>query len=216
MSTEDIANLRQDYQREDLVEHAVDADPLAQFRRWFEEARGHASIREPNAMTLATVDAEGSPHARIVLLKGLDERGFTFYTNYESAKGEQLAARPQAALVFFWEALERQVRVEGRVERVGREESEAYFAGRPRGSQVGAWVSAQSTVIEGRHVLEQAQAEMDARFAEGEVPCPEGWGGYVLRPSLVEFWQGRSSRLHDRLRFRRDGESGWSLERLSP
>ncbi len=216
MSTEDIADLRQDYQHDGLVEDAVDPDPLVQFRRWFDEARGHASIREPNAMTLATVDADGLPHARIVLLKGLDETGFAFYTNYDSAKGRQLAERPRAALVFFWEPLERQVRVEGTVERLSREVSEAYFAGRPRGSQVGAWVSAQSTVIAGRRVLEEAQAEMDARFAQGDVPCPPGWGGYVLRPSLVEFWQGRSSRLHDRLRFRNDGAGGWVMDRLSP
>lgn len=212
-----LPDLRRNYALHELREEALEADPFAQFGRWFGEALSNAAVAEANAMTLATVDGQGDPDARIVLLKGFDERGFVFYTNYESTKGRELEARPRAALVFFWQALERQVRARGVVEHTSDDESDRYFASRPRGSQLGAWASPQSAVVAGgRPELEARLAETAARFGEGAVPRPPRWGGYRLAPEAVEFWQGRPDRLHDRLRYVR-GEGGvWRVERLSP
>ncbi len=211
---DDLARLRRDYRAGSLDESAVAGEPWEQFRRWFAEARA-AEVDEPNAMTLATVDADGSPHARIVLLKDLDAAGFVFFTNYDSDKGRELAARPAAALVFVWLPLERSVRVEGVVERVTAAESDAYFAVRPRASQLGAVASPQSAVVANRAALERSFAEAEARYEGTTVERPAHWGGYRVVPSMVEFWQGRRSRLHDRLRYRRSGD-GWVIARLAP
>lgn len=210
----DVSDLRRDYSLAGLSEADLDADPVAQFRSWLATAVAEDPL-DPTAMVLATADSEGRPSARVVLLKGVDERGFVFYTNYLSRKGRELDENPRAALVFFWPALDRQVRVEGTVERTSREESAAYFTSRPLGSRLGAWASQQSEVIAGREELEERLRQLEARFA-GEVPVPEFWGGYRLRPDLVELWQGRPSRLHDRFRYTRLAEGGWRIERLSP
>lgn len=208
-----LAALRLTYTRGGLEEREAGADPFVLFRRWLMEAID-SGLREPNAMTLATLDESGCPDARVVLLKGFDERGFGFFTNYESAKGRQLDADSRAALVFFWNDLERQVRVQGRVARMARDESAAYFATRPRESQLGAWASAQSAELPDRAALEQRYVDAQARFP-GEVPLPPFWGGYRLDPRVIEFWQGRVGRLHDRLRFTRMS-AGWNRTRLSP
>jgi pyridoxamine 5'-phosphate oxidase len=208
-------DLRIDYSRGTLTESAVLADPIAQFERWFDEARA-AGIPETNAMTLATADAGGRPSARVVLLKGLDSRGYLFFTNYDSRKGREIAANPRAALCFYWQPLERQVRVEGLVEKTSRAESEDYFRTRPTEAQIGAWVSRQSEVIASREELERRQAEVAARFAGSPVPLPDFWGGYRVVPESVEFWQGRPGRLHDRLRYERSAAGGWVIRRLSP
>ncbi len=211
-----LADLRKDYSLAGLLEKDLAKDPFRQFEKWFQEAEA-AKLIEPNAMTLATVGADGLPSARTVLLKGLDGRGFVFYTNYESRKGRELAQIPRATLVFPWLALERQVIVEGSATRVSREESEAYFHSRPRASQLGAWVSQQSSVITGRATLEDSLKALEQKYAGKEVPLPPHWGGYRVSPETVEFWQGRRSRLHDRLRYRRDAKSGeWTIERLAP
>jgi pyridoxamine 5'-phosphate oxidase len=209
-----LARMRQEYGERGLRRSDLVADPLEQFARWFDEAR-NAPILEPNAMTLATVDAAGQPSARTVLLKAVDRRGLTFYTNLESRKARELAANPKAALLFWWPPQGRQVRFEGEIERVDDAEADAYFATRPRGSQIGAWASAQSTVVADRAALDAAEREMAARFADGPVPRPPFWGGYRLVPTRVEFWQGRINRLHDRLRYTRRGDH-WDLERLAP
>jgi pyridoxamine 5'-phosphate oxidase len=192
----------------------VAPDPIEQIRAWLEAARA-AELHEPEAMTVATVDERGRPTSRYVLLRGLDERGLAFYTNYASAKGRDLDARPYAALTIGWLPLYRAVRVEGPVERLPEGDSDAYFASRPRGSQISAWASPQSAVIPSREVLERAVADAEARFAGGDVPRPPHWGGYVVRPERVELWEGRPNRLHDRVRYERDGD-GWRIERLAP
>lgn len=214
MTTPSIADLRLTYTRAQLTEADVDPDPMRQFQLWFEQALA-ADILEPNAMTLATATKDGIPSARIVLLKGVSDRGFVFFTNYESHKGQELAENPQAALVFLWQALERQVRIEGTVEKVSDAETVAYFHSRPRESQLGAWVSNQSQVIASREVLEQRLAELNQQYQNQEIPRPPHWGGYCVIPHMIEFWQGRPSRLHDRLRYRLDNHH-WILERLAP
>ncbi|MFL6236745.1 MAG: pyridoxamine 5'-phosphate oxidase [Thermoanaerobaculia bacterium] len=209
-----VSGVRREYGAVGLSEGDLAADPIAQLRVWLDQARD-AYPEEFTAMTLATADREGGPSARVVLLKGLDERGLVFYTNYDSRKGRELAENPRAALVFYWPALDRQVRVEGTVERASREESEAYFLSRPLGSRLGAWASPQSRPIPGREDLERRLREAEERFGE-EVPLPESWGGYRVRPEAVEFWQGRPSRLHDRLRYSLSAGGGWRIERLAP
>ncbi len=210
-----IAHLREEYRRETLDERDVAADPVAQFHHWFQQAR-EAEVHEPNAMALATAGADGSPSVRMVLLKEADARGFVFFTDYRSRKGSEIdRAGARAALCFWWGPLERQVRIEGRIERVSAEESAAYFAQRPRGSRLGAWASAQSSVIPSRAGLEARHAELDAQYPGEDVPLPPHWGGYRVVPDSFEFWQGRPSRLHDRLRYVPQ-PGGWRLERLSP
>nr|WP_277879942.1 pyridoxamine 5'-phosphate oxidase [Leptolyngbya sp. FACHB-36] len=213
MSTS-IADLRLNYTLAQLNEADVNADPIQQFHVWFEQAVA-AQLPEPNAMTLATATKAGIPSARIVLLKGVDEQGFAFYTNYESRKGAELAENPQAVLVFLWTLLQRQVRIEGRVEKVPDEETEAYFHSRPLTSQLGAWASDQSRVIPNREVLEQRFGSLKAQYQDQDVPRPPHWGGYRVIPHQIEFWQGRPSRLHDRLRYRLEGDR-WRIDRLAP
>lgn len=205
--------LRREYTGAAIDENRLDADPVKQFNAWFEDA---AELPEPNAMTLATVDAGGQPDARTLLLKSCDARGFTFFTNYRSAKAGQLADAPRAAMLFFWGPLHRQVRIRGRVERTTRAESEEYFATRPRESQLGAWASPQSEEIASRDILEQRLAQAEARFAGRPVDCPDHWGGYRLVPESIEFWQGRPARLHDRIEYRRGEDGHWARRRLAP
>ena len=209
-----IADLRREYSRARLDESHVDPDPVAEFHRWFTQA-GEAKVLEPNAMALATATKDGAPSVRMVLLKGYDERGFVFFTDYRSRKGTELEQNPQAALVFHWAELERQVRVTGSVSVVSREESEVYFQSRPRASRLSTWVSHQSQVISGRDVLDRGERQMKQRYPD-EVPLPPHWGGFRVTPETVEFWQGRLNRLHDRLRYSRQKGGGWRLERLSP
>jgi pyridoxamine 5'-phosphate oxidase len=206
---------RTDYTRAGLLEASAATDPFAQFEHWFADARA-AAIQEPNAMTLATVDENGQPSARIVLMKGADKQGFDFYTNYTSRKGREMAANPRAALVFFWPSLERQIRITGSVVKLSRSQSEAYFHSRPRGSQLGAWVSQQSAVIDNREELETRMSELEQQYAGTTPPLPPFWGGYRLKPQAMEFWQGRPSRLHDRLLYTRSRNGTWKRERLSP
>ncbi len=210
-----IADLRQEYAGTPLLEEAVHPDAIAQFRAWFEEALS-AAVLEPNAMTVATATPDGRPSARVVLLKGLDDRGFSFYTDYESRKGRELDANPHIALTFFWPELSRQVRVNGVATRLPREESEAYFRSRPLASRYSAWTSHQSQPVASRTELEERLREARDRFAEGDVPLPDRWGGYVVAPETIEFWQGRPGRLHDRLLYTRLPSGDWQIERLSP
>jgi pyridoxamine 5'-phosphate oxidase len=210
----DVAGLRKEYTRAGLAESDVAADPIEQFRRWFDAALD-AGLHEPNAMTVATATRDGSPSARVVLLKGFDGRGFVFYTNYEGRKGRELEENPRAALLFYWGELERQVRIEGAVSRVPETESDAYYASRPRGSRLGAWASEQSRTVEGRGVLEDRIGDLEAEYEGREVPRPPFWGGYRVGPEVVEFWQGRENRLHDRIVYRRE-DGGWKIERLQP
>ncbi|HEX5549110.1 MAG TPA: pyridoxamine 5'-phosphate oxidase [Ktedonobacterales bacterium] len=210
-----FADLRKEYMQRGLDEGDVDANPFRQFAVWFDEARAASPI-EPNAMALATVGADGRPSLRMVLLKGVDERGFVFYSNYESRKGRELADTPRAALTFFWPEMERQIRIEGRVEPVSAEESDAYFHSRPVGSQLSASASRQSEVIAGREELEQRVAALRAQYQDQRIPRPENWGGFRVIPDAIEFWQGRASRLHDRLRYRLLASGDWQIERLSP
>jgi len=206
---------RKDYVRFSLREEDVDPDPIRQFQRWFDEAT-QSEVHDPNAMTLATATADGRPSARVVLLRGVDERGFAFFTNYQSKKARELGANPRAALVFFWHDLERQVRIEGRVERATAPESDQYFQSRPVGAKIGAWASPQSEVIPSRDELEKRCREIENRFSDGPIPRPANWGGYRVVPEAIEFWQGRPNRLHDRLRYTRSAEDGWIIERLAP
>ena len=233
-----MADLRENYDAGTLDRDQLAPDPLTQFHRWFNSATGKASGtrwrrigialynlwhallgRAPadvNAMTLATVSVDGQPSARTVLLKGADERGFVFFTNYDSRKGTELAGNPSAALVFFWQQLARQICVTGTVTKIPREESETYFKSRPKGSRIAAWASNQSSVVANRAALEKQWSEMAARFPGEDVPLPPNWGGYVLAPVRIEFWQGRPSRLHDRFRYSKQADGSWKLERLAP
>jgi pyridoxamine 5'-phosphate oxidase len=210
-----LTHLREDYRLASLRRNEVSADPFAQFRTWFHEAQ-QAQLKEPNAFVLGTVTPEGQPTTRTLLLKGLDDRGFTFFTNYASRKGLALAANPRASLTFLWLDLERQVHVQGRVEKVTDEESDAYFAVRPYGSRLGALTSQQSSCVEHREALEERYAELQRQYPEGShIPRPANWGGYRLLPEAIEFWQGRSSRLHDRLLYTKQGDV-WTIDRLCP
>ncbi|HEY8966580.1 MAG TPA: pyridoxamine 5'-phosphate oxidase [Candidatus Methylacidiphilales bacterium] len=211
-----VSSLRRDYVLRGLAEDDLDPDPFRQFGRWFQDALD-TKILEPNAMVVSTVSPDGQPRGRILLLKKFDETGFVFYTNYESEKGRHLAANPKASLTFSWLELERQVVVEGTTARIGREETAAYFYERPLGSRIGAWVSNQSQVIPNRETINAKLAEVKERFAGTEVPVPPHWGGYRLAPLRIEFWQGRTNRLHDRLRYRREAPGKpWIIERLAP
>jgi len=210
----DLADLRRDYSLRELSRSSVDPDPLAQFSVWMNEALDSA-ILEPTAMTLSTVDAGGQPSSRIVLLKGFSATGFVFFTNYESKKGTELTANPHASLHFFWPDLERQILIRGLAAKTTREESEAYFASRPLESRIGAWASKQSRVLTNREDLEKRVAVVRERFSDGEIPCPPFWGGFRIKPDRMEFWQGRQSRLHDRLCYQRNG-GVWEIVRLSP
>jgi pyridoxamine 5'-phosphate oxidase len=211
-----IADIRREYARDGLRRADLDANPVAQFQKWFEQALAAEPNRpDANAMTLATADKSGRPAARVILLKGVDERGFIFFTNYKSRKGRELVENPNAALTFYWADLERQVCVAGSVQKISREESERYFESRPRGSQLAAWASNQSDAVKDRAALEAKWSEMEKKFP-AEIPLPPNWGGYVLKPERIEFWQGRRSRLHDRFQYTRQPDNSWKLERLAP
>ncbi len=209
-----VADIRKDYSLQSLREEDVAKDPIEQFGKWWDEAIA-SEIDEVNAMTLATTTLEGFPSARIVLLKGFSNEGFTFFTNYQSNKGNDMELNPRAALLFFWKEMERQVRIEGTVEKITAEDSDVYFFSRPEGSRIGAWASPQSASITGRDVIENNVAEYTAKFEGANIPRPPHWGGYIVRPTRIEFWQGRSSRLHDRILFTLHGDE-WKIERLAP
>ena len=214
--TADVAGLRKEYTLRGLHRNELDPDPFLQFGRWFDESVRTAGDREPNAMTLATASKQGTPSARIVLLKGFSERGLIFFTSYESRKARDLAENPRAALNFHWPWLERQIQIEGSVEKVSREESEIYFSKRPIGSRLGAIVSKQSSIIESREVLEHKLEQVAAEYRTSPPPVPELWGGYLVCPERFEFWQGRENRLHDRFLYSRKTGGGWQIDRLSP
>jgi len=210
-----ISDIRKDYKKHLLLEKDVLSDPIAQFNKWFEDAL-KAEVIEPNAMTLSTLSPQGMPAGRIVLLKGVEDNGFVFYTNYQSNKGKELMEHPAAALTFFWPELERQVRIQGTVEKVSKETSEAYFKSRPKASQIGAWSSPQSTIIANRDILDERQKQLTEKFADDDsLPKPEQWGGYIVRPLSIEFWQGRPGRLHDRILYTLTKDR-WVINRLAP
>lgn len=210
-----IADIRKEYTAETLSEADVAADPIQQFQKWWNQIIASDAL-EPNAMTLSTASADGLPAARIVLLKGFDAKGFVFFTNYQSYKGEQLSENPKACLLFFWKELERQVRIVGLVSKLSEAENNEYFQSRPIGSRIGAWASPQSSVIENRNWLEKEFKKREEQFGNGTVPCPPHWGGYCVRPVIVEFWQGRFSRLHDRIQYTLEEAGSWKIERLAP
>ncbi len=209
-----IADIRKDYKLQTLLETDVASDPFIQFGKWWDEAINSA-IDEVNAMTLATADKNNIPSARIVLLKGCDKNGFVFFTNYQSHKGEQLLQNPNACLVFFWKELERQIRITGTVEKISTADSDAYFTSRPAGSRIGAWASPQSSVIVNRTVIEEKLKDLEQQFGDNNIPRPPHWGGYIVKPTQIEFWQGRPSRLHDRIQYTLQ-EGSWVIERLAP
>ena len=212
---DNIANFREDYQAGSLNKEDMLANPIQQFQIWMQAAI-QQEVKEPNAMTLATATSDGIPSARIVLLKGYGEDGFVFYTNYNSVKGNELDSNPHAALVFCWLQMERQIRIQGTVERISKEDSTTYFHSRPKGSQIGAWASPQSRTLENRSILENNKANLEQQYAEAEqLPCPPYWGGYRVIPHKIEFWQGRTSRLHDRWRYTKE-DGVWKMERLAP
>ena len=211
----DLAQLRRDYSSAPLLESEVNSDPVEQFDLWFNQAL-EAGIVDPNAMTLATATPDGLPSARVVLLKNYDEAGFCFFTNYQSPKAEDLAANPRAALMHYWHDLVRQVRISGQVVKTSKEASRHYFAVRPRGAQLASWVSKQGQVVENRQELDSLFEEYDKKFGDQEVPLPDYWGGYRLIPDTFEFWQGRENRLHDRLRYRKQEDGSWTIQRLAP
>lgn len=215
MVTGDIAAIRKDYVQASLSEDEVGNSPISFFQKWFSEAQ-NAHVNEVNAMTLATVDAQSKPHARIVLLKGVNNAGFTFFTNYDSNKGKNISENSHVALVFFWPELERQVRVEGIVKKADEKDSDEYFNSRPEGSRLGAWASPQSQVIANRSVLEQNEIDLARQYEGKTIPRPDHWGGYVIDPQRIEFWQGRASRLHDRICFEKSGQGLWTKFRLAP
>ena len=210
-----IADIRKEYKMQSLDEKDVQQDPVRQFEKWWHDVSG-SSVEEANAMTLATATKSGKPSARIVLLKGFTHEGFVFFTNYESHKGTELSENSQVSLVFFWKELERQVRIEGIAERTSVEESDTYFNSRPEGSKVGAWASPQSKVIASRKVIEENVAAVEKKFTGATIQRPAHWGGYIVRPQLIEFWQGRPSRLHDRIQYTRLENGNWKIERLAP
>lgn len=209
-----VQNLRHDFTKAALEKASARRDPFEQFALWIGEAV-EKNLHEPNAMTLSTATPDGFPSSRVVLLRGFDQSGFTFFTNYDSRKGAEIAANPRAALLFYWAPIEKQVRLEGLIEKISEKASDEYFASRPRESRIGAWTSPQSQPIENRRALEEKYAELGERFASGEIERPPNWGGYVLKPVRFEFWQGRASRLHDRLLYTKSGTS-WQIERLAP
>ena len=215
MNRDDLQNLRRDYSLAQLSETTINTNPVKQFDIWFNEAI-EAKLYEPNAMTLSTATRDGVPSARIVLLKGYDNYGFVFYTNYLSRKGKEITKNPVGALTFFWGELERQVRIEGTIEKLSKDQSERYFQTRPKGSQLGALVSPQSQEIAGREVLENKMAQLEAEYADKDIPKPSFWGGYILKPRMVEFWQGQQSRLHDRILYKKVDNSTWKTVRLAP
>ena len=215
MNKEELQNLRQDYSTATLSEKSINVNPIKQFDIWLNEAL-EAKIHEPNAMMLATATTDGRPSARVVLLKGFDMNGFAFYTNYLSRKGKEITKNPLGAITFYWGEMERQVRIEGTLEKMSKEDSEKYFHSRPKGSQLGALVSPQSQEITGRDVLETKLSQLEAEYADKEIPKPSFWGGYILKPRLIEFWQGRSNRLHDRILFKKIDNKNWKKVRLAP
>jgi len=216
-TTDSLSNLRKNYEKNELLEHTVHTDPFQQFDGWLQAALAHEGVYEANAMTLATVNPLGKPSSRTVLLKGIREGGFVFYTNHHSRKGKELAQNKHVALLFYWGVLQRQVRIEGIVTELSVEASTQYFQSRPKGSQIGAWASTQSEIIDSRQVLEANQSQITEQYKDAEVlPKPPNWGGYLVKATNFEFWQGRSSRLHDRLQYRLDSETKWFIERLAP